>query len=306
MVKWDRLAESKSVVLFATTSVIQAVVLICLQLRIFTRNVYGWLNLNSELGGAADSCLYSGTFDSFMILTFESVMFIFLYLFQLYVCISAILHKNTIQVFMIALTNFCYVVLGVVQLIETKETHNKILNDCPMIAFDPEFMIPRYRTRLIFLMLLKLNLLMILLFSILIVPYSINGSEKTLVYVDFIFFMSVSLFNALAYKSITNEYKNGMNSFLTFWVIAMAVYGWFFYIGFSLTFAYKLYIGSIFGIFFLLLGVLTFVIGISVTKNFGKGLKEYLTIHKSGIKKIEEYEYKYDNNHNSNSNNNNI
>ncbi|EXX65268.1 uncharacterized protein OCT59_025499 [Rhizophagus irregularis] len=348
MVKWDRLAESKSVVLFATTSVIQAVVLICLQLRIFTRNVYGWLNLNSELGGAADACLYSGTFDSFMILTFESVMFIFLYLFQLYVCISAVLHKNTIQVFMIALTNFCYVVLGVVQLIETKETHNKILNDCPMIAFDPEFMIrevpniimitllafvmgylsfklykqfgwiiykkigddiqmqSRYRTRLIFLMLLKLNLLMILLFSILIVPYSINGSEKTLVYIDFIFFMSVSLFNALAYKSITNEYKNGMNSFLTFWVIAMAVYGWFFYIGFSLTFAYKLYIGSIFGIFFLLLGVLTFVIGISVTKNFGKGLKEYLTIHKSGIKKIEEYEYKYDNNHNSNSNNNNI
>lgn len=52
-------------------------------------------------------------------------------------------------------------------------------------------------------MLLKLNLLMILLFSILIVPYSINGSEKTLVYIDFIFFMSVSLFNALAYKSVS-------------------------------------------------------------------------------------------------------
>lgn len=66
--------------------------LICLQLRIFTRNVYGWLNLNSELGGAADACLYSGTFDSFMILTFESVMFIFLYLFQLYVCISAVMY----------------------------------------------------------------------------------------------------------------------------------------------------------------------------------------------------------------------
>jgi hypothetical protein len=26
-------------------------------------------------------------------------------------------------------------------LIEAKETHSKILNDCPTIAFDPEFMI---------------------------------------------------------------------------------------------------------------------------------------------------------------------
>jgi len=246
---------------------------------------------------------------------------------------------------MITLTNFCYVILGVVQLIEAKETHNQIQNDCPTIVFDPEFMIrevpnivmitflafvmgylsfklyqqfgwfiyvkiggdiqmqSRYRTRLIFLMLLKLNLLMILLFSILIVPYYISGSEKTLVYVDFIFFMSVCLFNTLAYKSITSEYKNGMIIFLLFWLIVMGVYAEFCYIGLSLAFAYKLYMGSIFGVCFLLFGALTFIIGISVTKNFGKGLKEHLTVHKDGIKKIEEYENNYNNN-NSNNNNN--
>jgi hypothetical protein len=71
--------------------------------------------------------------------------------------------------------------------------------------------IARYKTRLIFLMLLKLNLLVIILFSILIVPYSINGSEKSLVYVDFIFVASVSLFNALAYKSVSKSNQCRLN-----------------------------------------------------------------------------------------------
>ncbi|GBC01920.1 hypothetical protein RclHR1_04390005 [Rhizophagus clarus] len=346
MIKWDRLSESKSVILFVTTSVVQAIVLIYLQIRIFSRNFNGWTNFRPGSEEAIDTCSYSGTFDTFMILTFENIMFIFLYLFQLYVCISAVLHKNTIQVFMIALTNFCYVILGVVQLIEVKQTHNKVLIECPMIAFDPEFMIrevpniimitllafvmgylsfrlykqfgwiiykkigddvqmqSRYRTRLIFLMLLKLNLLMILLFIILIVPYLINGLDRTLVYFVSIFFMSVSLFNALAYKSAANEYKNGMIAFLSFWVMVILVYGWFCYIGLSLALTYQLYIGSIFGIGFLLLGLSTFIIGISVMKNFGKGLKEYLTIRKNGIKKIEEYEYNYNNNANNRNNDN--
>ncbi|RIA80889.1 hypothetical protein C1645_879069 [Glomus cerebriforme] len=338
--KWNKLTESKSAILFVLTSVVQAVVLTYLQSKIFARNVYGWINIHPDSNDNTiiDACFSSTNVETFMILSFECIMFIFLNIFQLYSCINAVLHKNTIQIFMISLTNFCYAILGAVQFVEAIETKDKITYDCPTVVFDPEIMIhevpniiiitllscvmgylsfklyqqfgwiiykkigsdiqmqSRYRTRLIFLMLLKLNLLMLLLFSILIVPYYINGPNKTLVYAGFIFFVTVFLFNVLAFKSITKEYKNGMIAFLSFWVLVMGVYAWFCYIGFSIVFSYRLYIGLIFGIFFLIFGVLTFVIGISVTNNFGKGLKEYLMVHKEGIKKVEEYEINYNNN----------
>lgn len=324
--KWDRLTESKSTTLFALISTVQTIALVILQAKIFARNIDGWFNLHPgpDEYTEAEVCLNPGSFKAFVLLAFENIMFICFYVFQLYFSYNAILHQNTMQIFTIAISNFCYAVLGVVQLLEAQETSNRVLNECPTIVMDPEFMVHEvphiilitilscitgylsfklykqfgwniyqrigtdvklqsiYKARLIFVMLLKLDLLMMLLFSILIIPYymveftSSGASYKGVVYMGITFFALVFLFESVAFKSIAKEHKAGMIAFLSFWILVMITYVWFCYIGISLVSIYKWYIGSIFGVTCLLMGVLTFVIGIVVMRNFGKGLKEHL------------------------------
>ncbi|PKY52780.1 hypothetical protein RhiirA4_547332 [Rhizophagus irregularis] len=108
-----------------------------------------------------------------------------------------------------------------------------------------------YKTRLIFIMLLKLDALMIILFAGLLVPVFyilFEGDNKPLMIVSTIIMMISFLFEILAYKSLNNEWATGMLIFIVFWVVALFNFAGLCVVVFNLSLETSWYIGFIMGI----------------------------------------------------------
>ncbi|CAB5096512.1 uncharacterized protein OCT59_025500 [Rhizophagus irregularis] len=133
-----------------------------------------------------------------------------------------------------------------------------------------------YKTRLIFIMLLKLDALMIILFAGLLVPVFyilFEGDNKPLMIVSTIIMMISFLFEILAYKSLNNEWATGMLIFIVFWVVALFNFAGLCVVVFNLSLETSWYIGFIMGIICFGFSLSTLIYALFVYKNFGKGLK---------------------------------
>ncbi|GES93447.1 hypothetical protein GLOIN_2v1875532 [Rhizophagus clarus] len=290
--KWSRITASNYTKFFILVSIAQALVLIFLQFRMLERNgnkfltMYN-LNKSNETERIDDEC-YNEQFLSLYVLTLENLMFIFFYFFQLYFCFNAIFHRNTIQIITIASINLAFIFIGIMQLFEVGNTRNDLQNHCPNLGFYPQSdkdiggdvkIQKLYKTRLIFIMLLKLDALMIILFSGLLVPvfYILykekDGVTTPLMITSTIIMILVFFFEILAYHSLNNEWGVGMLIFIVFWILASFNFAGLCVVVFNLSLETRWYIGFIMGIFCFLFSLSTLIYSLIVYKNFGKGLK---------------------------------
>ncbi|GBC01921.1 hypothetical protein RclHR1_04390006 [Rhizophagus clarus] len=108
-----------------------------------------------------------------------------------------------------------------------------------------------YKTRLIFIMLLKLDALMIILFSGLLVPvfYILykekDGVTTPLMITSTIIMILVFFFEILAYHSLNNEWGVGMLIFIVFWILASFNFAGLCVVVFNLSLETRWYIGFI-------------------------------------------------------------
>ncbi|RGB32691.1 hypothetical protein C1646_743761 [Rhizophagus diaphanus] len=128
--KWQRVTDSRYTIAFVVISIIQAITLITLQIRILSRNTDIFLSILDQ-----DEC----TLDSqniFACLMFESIMFVVFNLYLLYFCLNAIFHQNFVQLYTIIVINGIEVILGIIQMIGVKINVTKIESDCPNLQID--------------------------------------------------------------------------------------------------------------------------------------------------------------------------
>ncbi|CAB4477983.1 hypothetical protein RhiirA1_445083 [Rhizophagus irregularis] len=144
-----------------------------------------------------------------------------------------------------------------------------------------------YRSNLIFIMLLKLNLFFWIIYIIptVIVALKITdfsgGKVVDVVLIAYHGFATLLalILQILAYSSIKRESTAGMIAFSVLWTLIVADYGLLIY-----AFVRLLILGSYFMIIFtsvfVVIALVTFVFSIIVTVNFGRGLKELIENYK--------------------------
>ncbi|CAI2168290.1 3889_t:CDS:2 [Funneliformis geosporum] len=143
----------------------------------------------------------------------------------------------------------------------------------------------RFKTYLIFVMLMKIDLFFVIVFNALVSPFMIyetiieDGMEagiKVFLYGYVVILFLSLIFQVLAYKSLEKEWRAGMIVFIIFWFIALLDFGFLVYLMGALLIPYKLFSLVILASILLICALLTFVYAIMVTRNFDKGLREYL------------------------------
>ncbi|CAB4412891.1 unnamed protein product [Rhizophagus irregularis] len=319
--KWQRVTESRYTIAFVVISIIQAITLITLQIRILSRNMDIFFSIFDQ-----EECSFG---QIFALLTFESFMFVIFNLYLLYFCLNAIFHQNFVQLYTIIVINGIEVILGIIQMIGVKVNVTKIESNCPNLQIDytiKSYELPhiialviiaitmgalffgklsqqldwdiykkiggdievrkRYKTILIFEMLLKIDLFFVILYGSITAPlvfYDFMTSYdqystgfKVIVFVCLSILILVFFFQALAYKSIRKEWKVGMIIFIIFWIFASLDFCFLTY-GFGiLMIQLGIYSWAILLCFLIICAILTFIYAIIVTRNFNKGLKKYL------------------------------
>ncbi|RIA93677.1 hypothetical protein C1645_803934 [Glomus cerebriforme] len=146
-----------------------------------------------------------------------------------------------------------------------------------------------YKTILIFEMLLKINLFFVLIYNTLTAPFAIyelikiynkiNTVQKALNIGCLAIVILVFFFQPLAYISMKKEWKAGMIIFIIFWFIALVDICFLALIFEMKIVRYRFYSWTLLLCISIICALLTFIYAIIVTKNFGKGLKEYLNKH---------------------------
>lgn len=81
--KWQRVTESRYTIAFVVISIIQAITLITLQIRILSRNTNIFLSILDQ-----EECSLASQI--FACLMFESIMFVVFNLYLLYFCLNAV------------------------------------------------------------------------------------------------------------------------------------------------------------------------------------------------------------------------
>ncbi|GBC05369.1 hypothetical protein RclHR1_00620009 [Rhizophagus clarus] len=148
-----------------------------------------------------------------------------------------------------------------------------------------------YRSNLIFIMLLKLNLFFWIIYIIPTVIVAVKITDFSegkvidmvlIVYHGFATLLALML-QFLAYKSIKRESTTGMIAFSVLWLLIVADYGLLIY-----AFVRLLVLGSYFMIIFtsvfVVIALATFIYSIIVTLNFGKGLLELVENYKKRLR----------------------
>ncbi|RIA80888.1 hypothetical protein C1645_781136 [Glomus cerebriforme] len=310
--KWSRIIATKYTICFVLVSIAQALVLIYLQVRMLERNGNSLLRIYklNETDQSNDNC-FNGQFLPLYVLTLENLMFIFFYFFQLYFCFNAIFHQNTIQIITIALINFAFVFIGMMQVYEVRSISIALKEDCPGFEFEPDmnemFFILALAILVIFMGYLSFklhrqfgwniykkiggdvaiqNLLIMILFAGLLIPvfYILyqdrSGVEKFFIFVSTAMMISVFFFEILAYKSLNDEWSGGMLMFICFWIFALLNFAGLCVVVINLSIETKWYIGFIIGIICFTFSLSTLIYAVFAYRNFGGGLKEYINKNK--------------------------
>ncbi|CAG8466520.1 4381_t:CDS:2, partial [Dentiscutata heterogama] len=131
-----RLNESKWTKLFMLTSILQAIAIIILELRVYTRNNSTGQSL-STIGSISDemtanaSCIYQPSYVRLNNIKDENLIFIFFQIFQVWFCFSAMYNQNSMQVIAIVVINFLFALNGIIQWVEVKKWFTDFDLDCP-------------------------------------------------------------------------------------------------------------------------------------------------------------------------------
>ncbi|CAG8443053.1 13510_t:CDS:2 [Dentiscutata erythropus] len=132
--KWERINLSNDTKSFVIMSLLQAITLIILQIRIALRNtslsdqMESYLEQNKTLAASCEMVLA----DNRLTLLFaENFCFIFFQIFQFYFCSHAIVHQNMIQIFVILGLDIANALYGIVQQDEVAIELNIITASCP-------------------------------------------------------------------------------------------------------------------------------------------------------------------------------
>ncbi|CAG8510480.1 8597_t:CDS:2 [Funneliformis mosseae] len=143
----------------------------------------------------------------------------------------------------------------------------------------------RFKTYLIFVMLLKIDLFFVIIFNALVSPFMLyetvvdegmKAGVKAFLYGYVVILLLSLVFQVLVYKSLEKEWRTGMNIFIIFWFLAILDFSYLvYYLGDDLI-PIKLFSLVILASILLICALLTFVYAILVTRNFDKGLSEYL------------------------------
>ncbi|CAB4392497.1 unnamed protein product [Rhizophagus irregularis] len=306
----DRINESRTTQLFILTSLLQAILVIALEVRVYRRNedtsrsviVYG-----RRISSSA-ACLEPSLLRLNNIIE-ENVIFIIFQIFQMWLCFNAIYNQNTIQIITIAAANFFCASFGIIQMLEVQKWYKDFGKTCQIpleIDFNPSFSsldIPlvvvlmifgfimaflswklyrqfgwniykkiggdiqkqaMFRTYLIYVMLLKLDLFFILGLALeACTVFKINlrvkpTSIKHIRYLPkpfYLFHIAVSglifLNQIIGYRSVKKEMKLGS-----------VKDSWYFFI--------------IFLIVGIIMTLLSLIWSVFVYKNFGQGLQDHL------------------------------
>ncbi|CAI2170231.1 8567_t:CDS:2 [Funneliformis geosporum] len=271
VIKWKRISESKSTVSFVLVSIIQALILIYLQFRIMERNqesvdIIMELNETNQLTEYCynDNAIEVKTLDSKLEKDCPELQFVpEIMKYEL----PFILAELILGILMGYLSLNLYREFG-------WNIYKKVGSDISMQKI--------YRTRLIFAMLLKLDLFIMILFSGLVAPsFYITYKSKSifqrfLTLVSSVILILVFFFEVIAYRSIETEWKTGINLFIIFWIFALSNFAALSYEVISVSVMTNWYIGFIVGIICSSFALGTFIISIYVRRGFGRGLKGYL------------------------------
>ncbi|KAF0441991.1 hypothetical protein F8M41_003739 [Gigaspora margarita] len=131
-----RLNESKWTQLFMLTSVLQAIIIITLELRVYSRNIDTEQSL-SAVGNITDqmrpnaSCIYQPSYVRLNNIKDENIIFIIFQIFQVWFCFSAMYNQNSMQVIAIIVINSLFALNGIVQWVEVKKWFLDFDRDCP-------------------------------------------------------------------------------------------------------------------------------------------------------------------------------
>ncbi|RIB09277.1 hypothetical protein C2G38_2251492 [Gigaspora rosea] len=132
----SRLNESKWTQLFMLTSVLQAIIIIVLELRVYSRNKETEQSL-SAVGNITDqmtpnaTCIYQPSYVRLNNIKDENIIFIIFQLFQVWFCFSAMYNQNSMQVVAIVVINSLFALNGIIQWVEVKKWFLDFEADCP-------------------------------------------------------------------------------------------------------------------------------------------------------------------------------
>ncbi|CAG8490955.1 6150_t:CDS:2, partial [Acaulospora morrowiae] len=315
---WKRLNASIWTRLFILTSIIQAIIGIFLEVRVLIRNNEIRLKIASP---TSSDCDVSSSMRRMDRIEGENGVFIIFQGFQMWLCMNTIFKKDTIQLIVITVLNFICSAYSIVQISEIRIWRNNLCQginisdpeilryDLPLVIFlmtfatimgflcyklygDFGWIIYRrirgnpvirriYRTYLIFVILLKLDVFFLLVLAV--ESWIIFSADQFSIKSEFSYVPeSYSIFHyvvtsligfllVLAFCSTKKEWKIGMYAFSALWIAVIIDFAlilrysftedtWYFFIAFLLV--------------AILLATTTWVWGIFVLQNFDRGLKD--------------------------------
>ncbi|CAB5384755.1 unnamed protein product [Rhizophagus irregularis] len=290
--------------LFILTSILQLLAVVALESRVLVRNT----KFREIVSGIENDCARPSK-DRMLLIIQENVIFMIFQLFQLWFCLNAVIKQNTIQIITLTVINFLCALYGIVQIVEIYKWANDLKSACGAVAeiqkefFRVDFPLVKigadikmqklYKTMLLFVMLLKLDLFFLLLVSIEV--FFAFSEDKGIGKIQFTFTLSRSLYyfhlgvtimifflEVLAYRSLQKEWKNGMKIYIILSTVTIIDFIMILKSATS-TVSNSWYFFIVFLSVSIILCTATWVYAILVYRNFDKGLKTVLSKNKKAV-----------------------
>ncbi|RIA87009.1 hypothetical protein C1645_778295 [Glomus cerebriforme] len=129
--KWAKLNESTWTRLFIITSIIQTILVIALEIRVFNRNRSIINHVEEYKGNKICNIKYSS--ERMIRIEQENIIFIIFQLYQLWFCFDVIFAQNTIQLIAVTIMNSLCAGYSIVQIEEIKIWYTDLNKSCPNI-----------------------------------------------------------------------------------------------------------------------------------------------------------------------------
>jgi len=330
--KWAKIHESTWTRLFIVTSIIQTILVIALESRVFYRNDAIRKSVEEHRGSPEiESCDINIQYsmERMMRIEQENAIFMIFQLYQLWFCFNAVFAQNTIQLIAVTIMNSLCAGYSIVQIMEIRIWYADLNRPCSN-AFQKEsdtakydlplvitlitfatimgflafklyqqfgWIIYRkiggsleiqaiYRKQLILVILLKIDLFVLLLFSIESwMTFTLESETEKLEHLYYVpraiyYFHRIVTFSIIglefiAYRSMRKEWRSGMLIFIFLWIAVIA--DLIVILCFSIRTARESWYFLIcFVVFSIVVSIVTWIYSILVAKDFGNGLSEIL------------------------------
>ncbi|CAG8621913.1 10552_t:CDS:2, partial [Cetraspora pellucida] len=142
----NRIIESQWTRYFIITSILQAVVVITLEIRVLLRNddssrIAQYYMETTNYTHEDKDCTIKPSLFRMNNIEEENAIFVIFQIFQMWLCFNAVYNQNTIQIITISIINYLCASFGIVQVFEVKKWYADLELACPngFDDFDPQF-----------------------------------------------------------------------------------------------------------------------------------------------------------------------